>query len=684
MGKGKKGKAAEPTPEELDVEKYRITADIAAADANELRHKNAQQQHHLESMQAAVMDSAVDTEEVYQYLDAQMLAQGRERLTSEAELLQAKAEAQRTQGELQRQLEDLQRESSRTIELLRSDLANKDNELKALTEFRGIRPQMEAELADLKREVMREQDFRKRDEHNSQVEMWRQREVLNKQMMERMQQAKAKFLDITAEMLDSTVHRTMLENQNMTEEISLQASCMEGLIAQNEKLTKEKGALHRELGLQREQEAAEVRRSLARRKLAQTATQQHDHLSAEMAQLRVELKLATDRAQVHETTISKLNGQLGAAQRRVGVLMKRVAQQQSLIEKRLGSVEHPIVVPPTPNWSLILPSSEEVGVASGESDVVIHQGGSRGDAGDEWGGGDGASGRSSRRVGGEADGGAAATRDASGGALPYMTEPHMDSRGREAHGSGSGGCVGDRVEGGGRGGDGAGSGISDSGGGGGMSDGGGGGQGALGRGCGASSPRNYCASATDVIPSASSCRAESGSASSTRARLVPSPPYLMTSDRMAAQAGCTSGGYLTARDRRPQTAAAVGSPRAISGKRAVSAARSGVGGRTPNPPTVALGQHWQHSSSGGSYTARAGGGAAGGVATNGGGFATDRDLLSAALIDHMERGAGYSATQRGSCFAGRAVNSRPSSSARTHHAISTGTAPIGKMTPTTS
>ena len=33
-------------------------------------------------------------------------------------------------------------------------------------------------------------------------------EALNKQMLERIKQAKTNFLDITGEMLDSTVHRT--------------------------------------------------------------------------------------------------------------------------------------------------------------------------------------------------------------------------------------------------------------------------------------------------------------------------------------------------------------------------------------------------------------------------------------------------------------------------------------------
>ena len=64
----------------------------------------------------------------------------------------------------------------------------------------------------LRQAIQDEKDERRRAEHRLQVDLWRQREALNVQMMERLKQAKTNFLDITAEMLDSTVHRTMLDN----------------------------------------------------------------------------------------------------------------------------------------------------------------------------------------------------------------------------------------------------------------------------------------------------------------------------------------------------------------------------------------------------------------------------------------------------------------------------------------
>ena len=116
---------------------------------------------------------------------------------------------------------------------------------------------------------------------------------------------------------------------------------MEGLLHENDSLKAERDSLRRELALMREQETAEVRRSLARRKLAQTATAQHESLSQELHLAQSELQLANERSRVQEVTISKLNAQLAAAQRRVAALMQRVSQQQHLIDKRLSGGASP-------------------------------------------------------------------------------------------------------------------------------------------------------------------------------------------------------------------------------------------------------------------------------------------------------------------------------------------------------
>ena len=661
---GKKKKAAEPTPEELDVEKYRLTADLAVADAEDLRRQAEWQHERLQQLEEVALGQTAETEEVYQYLDAQMLAQGRDRLANEAELRQVKMDAQKDHNDLQRQLDDLQRESSRTIELLRADLQSKEEELQAVQEFRGVRPRMESELADLKRSVQQEQEARKRDEHALHVEMWQQREALNAQMLERIQQAKAKFLEITSQMLDSTVHRTMLENQHMTEELQMQSDAMEQLIRENTDLTAERTALKMQIRMQREQEVAEVRRSLARRKLAQTATQQHDALSDELRRARADLKLARERSAAHEQTIERLGSQLSTAQRRVGALMQKVGRQQAFIQERIGSIGHPTPIPPTPNWSLILGDDRfnegEARGGSGASQTLHVVGG----AGDEGGGG----GQGGRRGGGDSRDidavpiGKAVTKAHGGcsgfGVAPFMTEPTPPklplppATGTASSSVGAAQPKRPSRPGSAR-------------------------PGSARAHAPATSaeeqpppppppPVPPLPAAAAPAPASAASAADVASADAHDGERKPGSAAMCAvrlNDEDVRPGGGGERGSVSARERRPQTAAALGSsPRAIAGNRAVSAARSSAA---------------RNATGGGAYSARAasgGGGpgtmtdrtlaaiAPGGPVANG--YATDRDLLSAALIDHMQRTAGYALTQRNSSFNGRPVTSvgRPGSS----------------------
>ena len=268
----------------------------------------------------------------------------------------------RAHAALTQQMVDADRAAKAEISLLRVELEAKDQELRELHDFRGVRPAMEAELRALRQQIVDEQETRKREEHNLQVDLWRQREALNKQMMERVKQAKTNFLDITSEMLDSTVHRTMLENQNMCDELALMSTRLNSLLHENQKLHAECTSLKRELQLQKETEVAEVKRSLARRKLAATATAQQETLAQELQLARSELAVANERSRAQEAVVSKLNVQLAAAQRKAGALMSRVGQQQQLIERRLGGPQAPSsTLLPTPNWTLILPGQGQGG-----------------------------------------------------------------------------------------------------------------------------------------------------------------------------------------------------------------------------------------------------------------------------------------------------------------------------------
>ena len=73
MPKKGKGKAGPPTQEEIDVEKYRLYADSANADNARLRSLVSGQQVQLEQVNGVNAEFAAEREDLYKYLDAQML-----------------------------------------------------------------------------------------------------------------------------------------------------------------------------------------------------------------------------------------------------------------------------------------------------------------------------------------------------------------------------------------------------------------------------------------------------------------------------------------------------------------------------------------------------------------------------------------------------------------------------------
>ena len=186
---GKKKGAPPPTQEELDVERFRMTADLAVADAEEYRRIVAQQQQQLENASDMQNMAKEEADELYEYLDAQMLSTARDRQANEAALRTFQQESQQAIKGLQQQLEDKERASALEVAGLKAELEAATDELRALKDFRGVRPQMEAELKQLRQAVIDEKDERRRHEHQLQVDLWRQREALNKQMMERIKQA---------------------------------------------------------------------------------------------------------------------------------------------------------------------------------------------------------------------------------------------------------------------------------------------------------------------------------------------------------------------------------------------------------------------------------------------------------------------------------------------------------------
>ena len=222
---GKKGKkAAPPTQEEIDIQELYIRSQHANAIADELKARAVAYDVEHAGYIKARKEQAEEVDELYTYLDTQMLHSARERYDFERKYRDECKARKEEVAAMQAQLDEQRARSDEKITQLQEELAATQAELEALVEFRGVRPQMEAEMSALRKQLEDEREKRRREEHEQQVNFWRERQAMHEQMLERIRQAKTNFLDITAEMLDSTVHRTIVENQHLLDELAVQSS----------------------------------------------------------------------------------------------------------------------------------------------------------------------------------------------------------------------------------------------------------------------------------------------------------------------------------------------------------------------------------------------------------------------------------------------------------------------------
>ncbi|KAL1523558.1 hypothetical protein AB1Y20_018494 [Prymnesium parvum] len=340
VAKAKK-KGRKPTQEELDVQQLQIRTHHAIAAMSDLQLRAAEHERRAAAFTRSSKEHEAEVEDLYAYLDTQLLASAVDRYEAERrqrdEARERKAEVRR----LEEQLDGERKASEETIEALRAELAAARAELAGLADRK--REQMEEELRTLRHQLSDEREKHHRKEHEQQVSFWRERQATHHQMLERIRQAKTNFLDITAEMLDSTVHSTIMENQHLADELAVQSSQIEKLVHHNQELLKERDTVRRELALQRQQEAMEVRRSVARKKLAQSSVEQQASLNEQLRQAQRHAEGQCERILMQEARISKLVCSLEAAQQQVAELAARVDDQEELIDERFR--EEPLPVP---------------------------------------------------------------------------------------------------------------------------------------------------------------------------------------------------------------------------------------------------------------------------------------------------------------------------------------------------
>lgn len=139
--------------EELDIQKLQIKAEHAIATAEELRQQALIRQEEVLDARNAIKQQAEEVDEIYTYLDTQMLHSARERCDQERRYRQEVKESAAQVAELLQRLADQAAQAAETEARLQQKLDSVNEEMRSLVEFRSLRPKMEAEIEELKQEL---------------------------------------------------------------------------------------------------------------------------------------------------------------------------------------------------------------------------------------------------------------------------------------------------------------------------------------------------------------------------------------------------------------------------------------------------------------------------------------------------------------------------------------------------
>ena len=150
-------------------------------------------------------------------------------------------------------------------------------------------------------------------------------------------------------MLDSTVHRTLLQNQHMQEDVAVMSQRVEQTVGQNKGLLAQRKALQLELRVQQEMGQQHVQRALASQQLGKTVAEARALGELEAAALKAQLRQATSTLQTRDEEVSALQARLAAADERAAALGRQNRQQAELLQARLVG-RSPPPTPPLPDW----------------------------------------------------------------------------------------------------------------------------------------------------------------------------------------------------------------------------------------------------------------------------------------------------------------------------------------------
>lgn len=179
----------------------------------------------------------------------------------EAKILDLEADKDRLAGSMQRELAAAARAAEAEKEELQHEVAQLNDQLMSLNEFKEHKDAIEASMARLRAELEAEKKA-----HEEEVAELGRRNVaakdkLKKEMFLKIKETKKNILSSTEDQLHDTTKRTMAENSQMSTELQYQSKETEKLIGLNARLAEENAELLRERSLSDQTQQELVKRT---------------------------------------------------------------------------------------------------------------------------------------------------------------------------------------------------------------------------------------------------------------------------------------------------------------------------------------------------------------------------------------------------------------------------------------
>ncbi|GLC46586.1 hypothetical protein PLESTB_001618000 [Pleodorina starrii] len=261
----KKKDAKEETKNEVEEERELVEKELVIG---YLRSKLNRYQEHGDRLQVDVLKLTDELEtqklnlrDINEFLTNELKARSLTTSALESKVAELNGLMEEVRKSHESVLSKLRTDKDRDIERLEAIVREHERKSRITQEFLDRKEAMESELQNLKETLAR----KTKESEQQMTDMDRQhiqdREKWKREMAQKIKETKLQMMKLTDNQLEMTTKRTIMENEQMSIELSYQSRQTEKLLNKNSKLTEENAELRRQLELSKQTEEELARRN---------------------------------------------------------------------------------------------------------------------------------------------------------------------------------------------------------------------------------------------------------------------------------------------------------------------------------------------------------------------------------------------------------------------------------------